>query len=100
MDRGHEGESQSMAPRRRVTCDQEAWLLDRLRTLVKMAGDVARHTRVPLDFRVADAGIDGLVHGTAVEIIDILGLEPGYENIQEFGGSEIAGVWPTSRARF
>lgn len=66
-----------------VNCDQEAWLLARLRTLVRMATVLQQERRVVADNLLQKYGFEGILQGTAIEIIHSLGLEPGYVNLRK-----------------
>lgn len=58
-----------------VTCDQEVWLQDRVRTAMRMASAIKDEQRVMADDRIVEDALDGVTNGTVVEIINILGLE-------------------------
>ena len=64
-----------------VNCDQEAWIKDRIFTAVAMATALKRTSRVGADHPARDCGIEGVVNGTAVEIIRMLGMKPSYVNL-------------------
>lgn len=65
-----------------VTCDQEVWMQDRIRTAIRMSRAIDDARRVGADSRQVEDAIDGLVNGTAVEIINHLGLTTEGENLR------------------
>lgn len=72
----------AMNPVQYTNCDQESWVLSRLRTLVRMTLAVNKSRRVAADDPAYTSAIEGMVHGTAAELIHVLGLEPTYVNIR------------------
>ena len=62
--------------------DQEAWVQDRLRTLVLAVLNLREAKKVRADQIAFDYGVSGLVQGTAIEIIRTLGKEPGFVNLR------------------
>ena len=64
-----------------ITCDQEAWVLARLRTLTIMENALRTSEQCGADETAGRCALKGAINGTAIEIIHTLGLEPCYENI-------------------
>ena len=77
-----EGACEATGDSKVISCDQEAWLLQRLMTLIRMAETLRRERHVGTDEIPIGNGIDGLVHGTAHEIVSILGMHCCHENIR------------------
>jgi len=71
-------------PRRKVGCDHEAWLQDRILTAMRMGIELRKQARVGADEDALAYGMRGVAEGTAREIIYMLGLEPEYVNIRDF----------------
>jgi len=61
-------------PQKQVTPDQEAWIQQRIRTAINMAMAIDENRNIGADKRQAEDAIDGVVNGTAIEIINLLGL--------------------------
>lgn len=62
-----------------VSADQEAWIKARLRTAFAIAVDVGRHGK---DCQYVLVGaLDGLINSTAIEVLEVLDLEPAYVNL-------------------
>ncbi len=77
------GDQGNAAPERdKVDCDTEAWIQDRLETLVKMTLLLRAGREGGADAPAFQAGIKGLIQGTAIEIIRTMGREPGYVNLR------------------
>jgi len=68
---------------RKVNCDEEACLKDRIYTAIRMALAVRAERKVSADDDSYSFGLDGIVNGTAKEILFTLGLEPSYVNIRQ-----------------
>lgn len=68
--------------KRIANCDQEIWVMERIRTVIRMANDLKYSRRVGADDPLYLSSIDGLVNGAAFEIIRTLGMEPEYTNIK------------------
>jgi len=66
-----------------VGLDQEVWVRQRLYTMLQMAFDLQRARTVQADDPAFQSAINGLLNGTAVEVIHTLGMRPGYENLPE-----------------
>lgn len=66
-----------------VTADQESWVKSRIRTAVEMAIKLNDTSKVMADAFPKHYGIEGIIEGTAREIITTLGLTPSYENIRK-----------------
>ena len=71
-------------PRRKVNCDHEAWLQDRILTAMRMGIELQKQARVGADKDAFEYGMKGVAEGTAREVIYMLGLEPEYVNIRDF----------------
>lgn len=71
-----------------ATVDQEAWTIDRLWTLVEAAEKLQEVQRVGADRRPVRYAMQGLVHGTAVELYQTLGLKCEGENVEVRAGDE------------
>jgi hypothetical protein len=65
-----------------VTCDEEVWIQDRILTAVRQIKALERAKHVGADERSTDDGIEGVVNGTAIEIINHLGLQTEGENLR------------------
>ena len=65
-----------------VDCDREDWLKARLWTAITMAQQLRNTKTVEADDRQYMYALDGIVHGTAVEIIKMLGMTPEYKNLR------------------
>jgi hypothetical protein len=77
--------NQAASPRKKATCDQEAWVKDRIRTAVRLALAMHKEPMVLADQRTFVDAIDGIVNGTAIEILYMLGHEPSYINLKGRG---------------
>jgi len=66
----------------KVTPDQEAWLKERIETAIQMAMSLKQAREVQADYYAYTYGLDGVIEGTALEIIHLLGLEPAYVNLR------------------
>ena len=77
----NEGNTQRSRPK--ISCDQEAWLLDRLSTLVGVSRNIVASRTVGADEPACGMAIDGAIHGTANEILRTLGLTCDWINIRE-----------------
>ena len=69
-------------PRPTANCDQEAWLIDRLETVVRMALRLGSEKHVRADEHLLEGALDGLINGAAVEVIQTLGMEPEFVNLR------------------
>jgi len=65
-----------------ANCDQEAWVMQRIRTTIDMAMALKSKKNVGADDPMYISAIDGLINGAAWEIIRTLGMEPEYSNIK------------------
>jgi hypothetical protein len=65
-----------------ANCDQEAWVMQRIRTTIDMAMALKSRKNVDADDPMYKSAFDGLVNGAAWEIIRTLGMEPEYANIK------------------
>lgn len=66
----------------KVGCDQEAWVKARLQTMLNMAIALRSNKKVAAEDGMLKSAVDGLINGTAIEIIQTVGLEPEYINLQ------------------
>jgi len=82
MAHGSDDQGAAAVEHERVDCDTEAWIQDRLETLVKMTLLLRHGREVGADDPAFQAGIKGLIEGTAIEIIRTMGKEPGYVNLR------------------
>ena len=65
-----------------ANCDQEAWVMSRIYSVIRMAGVLRDNRKVDADDPLYKSAIDGLVNGAAYEIVRTLGMEPEYTNIK------------------
>jgi hypothetical protein len=70
------------APRRIVSCDEEAWVQDRIAGAIDMAIALHKERSVGASDPAYKSGVRGVVEGAAWEIIRTLGLEPACINIR------------------
>ena len=78
------GETQgSQDTRRIVNCDQEVWIKDRIYTALMMAQALFNNRKVSAADDQYLYGVDGIIEGTAVAIIGILGMRPEYKNLRK-----------------
>ena len=82
-DAGMAPMTQSSRPRNVASCDQEAWVKDRIRDAIRMVEAVAKEKGVRANDGAAVRAIDGIIEGAAEEIIRTLGMEPSYINIKK-----------------
>ena len=68
--------------KQKITCDQEAWVTTRLETMLDMAIALRANKKVSAEDGMLKCAIDGLINGTAIEIIQTVGLEPEYTNLR------------------
>lgn len=64
------------------TPDQEAWTLDRIETVIRMANALKEECRVGADNTAYQYGLKALVHGTVKEILRTLNITPCYINLK------------------
>lgn len=70
------------APKRqKITGDQEAWLRDRLISLVGLCFDIKENVGVGADKGMIEGAIEGAIERQALEIIELLNCEPEYTNL-------------------
>lgn len=70
----------AVAPiRKKITCDQEAWLRDRLVRLIVLVTDIQQSNT--LDKEMVELATEGAINGQALAILQILNLEPEYTNL-------------------
>lgn len=65
-----------------ANCDQEALVQHRIMDAMRMAVKMSQCIRVAASGPSYEYGLHGLAEGTAREIIETLGMEPGYVNIR------------------
>ena len=79
------GNTEKDAPaRQKVTVDQEAWVIQRLRefaAFVSQAQNLSK-SMVGAGQPMINGAIDGALHGVAVEIIRTLNMEPIFTHLQ------------------
>lgn len=63
----------------KITCDQEAWLRDRLTRLVILVSDIQKSNT--LDKEMIELAIEGAINGQALAILQVLNIEPEYTNL-------------------
>lgn len=69
----------SCDPRQVVNCDREAWVKQSINSAIMLGIEIAKQrTRFP----VFESSIEGVVNGTSIEIIRILGMEPEFVNLR------------------
>lgn len=66
-----------------ATCDQEAWVQDRIRTAIRMATSLHLEKQVSADEPIERYGLAGIIEGAAREIIETLGMKPEFVNIRK-----------------
>ena len=69
--------------RPKCSCDQESGIKDRIRTAIRMGIRLRSERNVQADEDSFQYGIEGIVEGTAKEIIRELGLDLEYKNIRK-----------------
>lgn len=73
----------TMDPTKNPSCDQEAWVLQQLELVARVAVAARSEQRTASEALAVNGAIDGAVHGAATEIFRALGLEPSFENIRK-----------------
>lgn len=73
-------ESQQPA-RSKVNCDQEARITDRISDAVRMCSALHESRGVRANDRAYALARQGVIDGTAIEIIYVLGYDPCHENL-------------------
>ena len=76
-----EPQGQQESQRNKATCDQEAWVKERIKTAINMSVAVIRTGYVGAKTDMVDRAIYGIIEGAAAEIIRTLGMEPSFINI-------------------
>jgi hypothetical protein len=66
-----------------VDCDREAWIKDRLKTCIRTSIAIYKEKQVCADNDLINSAMEGLINGTAVEIIQQLGMQPSYINLRK-----------------
>ena len=66
-----------------VNCDEEAWMIRRLKTLCRSVMALNSCKLVSADDTIIENAISGAIHGTALELCNILGLKPELVNIKK-----------------
>lgn len=69
------------SPKPKANCDQESWVMNRIKTAIAMSMAVAETDHVRAEADMIDRAIHGIVEGAATEIIRTLGMEPSFTNI-------------------
>ncbi len=77
------GQCETRQERLIANCDQEALVMQRIRTTIDMAMALDGKKNVGADDPMYKSALDGLVNGAAWEIIRILGMKPEYSNIKD-----------------
>lgn len=72
----------SLYKRKSVNADQESWVKARIKTAIKMGIKLHQEKLVGADEPLFQSGIDGIVNGAAVEIIDTLNMNNIYVNLR------------------
>lgn len=80
-DEAQNGASIAPAPRL-ATCDQEAWVHDRILAAMKMALALRKEQRVRADEPAFEYGLRGIAEGCAIEVIETLGMRPVGVNLR------------------
>jgi hypothetical protein len=65
-----------------VTCDQEYWVKERIKTAIDMAIALNKRRNVGADDPLFVSGIDGIINGAAWEIIRTLGMDSECINLR------------------
>jgi len=73
------GQTASAPAMKKITCDQEAWLRDRLVRLVVLVTDIQQSNT--LDKEMIELATEGAINGQALAILQVLNLEPEYTNL-------------------
>jgi hypothetical protein len=71
------------APKFIATCDQEVWVMDRIRDAITMALAIRENSGVRANEFAVRYGIQGIVEGTTIEIIHTLGGRPEFTNLRD-----------------
>lgn len=79
-----EEEQPCKAPRPIATGDMEADVRARIATSWHMVSALEQTPIVEADKPIAKATLHGLLTGTCVAVIQALGMEPGYVNLERF----------------
>lgn len=75
--------SMGQAIERKLDCDREAWLKDRILTAMRMAIAVRNQKRVDADSSTYESALEGISNGAAIEIShQIFGQTPEYINLR------------------
>ena len=83
MEQNQEGLCQGQSPRKKVNCDQECWIKDRIRDAIRMASVLESNRGVQANEYAYNYALEGIIEGQAIEIIRTLELEPEFVNIRE-----------------
>lgn len=68
--------------RKKVSCDQECWVKERIRDAIRMATALRENKGVQANEHAYNMALNGIVEGQSIEIIKTLGLEPGYSHLR------------------
>ena len=66
-----------------ASCDQEAFIKDRLYTVIRIAISIYKEKNVGADDNLINGALEGLINGVAIEIIQLFGIKPEYINLDE-----------------
>jgi hypothetical protein len=65
-----------------ATPDQECWIKARIETAMRMAIRLHKEMKVQADSNSFDYAVKGIAEGTALEIINLLNIQPSFKNIR------------------
>jgi len=65
----------------KISCDQEAWLRDRLTDLVLLCFDINANKKISANDDMIEGAFEGAINRQALEIIKILNLKTDYTNL-------------------
>ena len=69
--------------RKLISCDQEVWVTERIRTAIHMANAVMAEKNVAAEHDMVERAIDSIIEGAAVEIVRTVGMDVPFINIRE-----------------
>lgn len=78
-----------------ATPDQEVWVVETIRTAMRMAVALHQETRVSAHNGLRDYGYLGIANGAAVEIMHTLGHPPSFRNIDRLEDEHVTESCPT-----
>lgn len=70
-------------PLKILDCDRECWVKARILTAMRMALSIKRERSVCADDQIYQCALEGIANGTAVEIIQTVGMVPEYVNLRK-----------------